>query len=402
MKIEQVSTILNSVLKETLGETAIQVEDLQNVVELGKAYEDIIGNDAYDKYCGKLINRIGRTIFVDRVYEGHAPSVLKEGWEYGSIMQKIQGDLPDSTDNPSWNLKDGQSYDPNVFHAPKISAKFFNAMDTYQITMSFTRMQVKQSFTSAIQLNAFFSMIENRIKMRKTIDYDNLIMRTINNFTAATFYHSFGKSAKEIDYAAGSKVKCINLLYLYKLANPTTEVTAETCLYDLGFLKFATKLMGQTSDRMAKASTLFNISGKTRFTPKDRQHFVLLSDFEKAAASYLQADTFHDEFVKLPKHETVVYWQGSGTNYSFGEVSDIHVNIKDVFNDSPTVGGLEIHTAGVLGVMFDNDALGVCNKDDRVTSNYNPLAEFTNFWYKSDAEYFNDYDENFVVFYVAE
>lgn len=402
MKIEQVSTILNSVLKETLGETAIQVEDLQNVVELGKAYEDIIGNDAYDKYCGKLINRIGRTIFVDRVYEGQAPSVLKEGWEYGSIMQKIQGDLPDSTDNPSWNLKDGQSYDPNVFHAPKISAKFFNAMDTYQITMSFTRMQVKQSFTSAIQLNAFFSMIENRIKMRKTIDYDNLIMRTINNFTAATFYHSFGKSAKEIDYAAGSKVKCINLLYLYKLANPTTEVTAETCLYDLGFLKFATKLMGQTSDRMAKASTLFNISGKTRFTPKDRQHFVLLSDFEKAAASYLQADTFHDEFVKLPKHETVVYWQGSGTNYSFGEVSDIHVNIKDVFNDSPTVGGLEIHTAGVLGVMFDNDALGVCNKDDRVTSNYNPLAEFTNFWYKSDAEYFNDYDENFVVFYVAE
>lgn len=401
MKIEQVHTLLNSVLKETLGQEAIQVEDLQNVVELGKAYEDIINSDAYDKYCGKLINRIGRTIFVDRVYEGQAPSVLKEGWEYGSIMQKIQGDLPDSTENPSWNLKDGQSYDPNVFHAPKVSAKFFNAMDTYQIAMSFTRMQVKQSFTNATQLNAFFSMIENRIKMRKTIDYDNLIMRTINNFTAATLYHSFNSKDEGV-YAAGSKVKAINLLYLYKLANPETTVTVETCLYDLGFLKFATKIMGQTSDRLAKASTLFNISGKVRFTPKDRQHFVLLSDFEKAAASYLQADTFHDEFVKLPKHETVVYWQGSGTDYSFGSTSDIDINIKDVFNDTPTVGGLEIHTAGILGVMFDNDALGVCNKDDRVTSNYNPLAEFTNFWYKSDAEYFNDYDENFVVFYVAE
>ena len=160
--------------------------------------------------------------------------------------------------------------------------------------------------------------------------------------------------------------------------------------------------MGQTSDRLAKASTLFNISGKTRFTPKDRQHFVLLSDFEKAAASYLQADTFHDEFVKLPKHETVVYWQGSGTDYAFGSTSDIDVNIKDVFNAQPVAGGIEVHTAGILGVMFDHDALGVCNKDDRVTSNYNPLAEFTNFWYKSDAEYFNDYDENFVVFFVAE
>lgn len=401
MKIEQVHTLLNSVLKETLGQNAIQVEDLQNVVELGKAYEDIINSDAYDKYCGKLINRIGRTIFVDRVYEGQAPSVLMQGWEYGSIMQKIQGDLPDSTENPSWNLKDGQSYDPNVFHAPKVSAKFFNAMDTYQIAMSFTRLQVKQSFTSATQLNAFFSMIENRIKMRKTIDYDNLIMRTINNFTAATLYHSF--NSKDVGvYAAGSKVKAINLLYLYKLANPDTTITVETCLYDLGFLKFATKLMGQTSDRLAKASTLFNISGKTRFTPKDRQHFVLLSDFEKAAASYLQADTFHDEFVKLPKHETVVYWQGSGTDYSFDSTSDIDVNIKDVFNEQPIVGGIEVHTSGILGVMFDHDALGVCNKDDRVTSNYNPLAEFTNFWYKSDAEYFNDYDENFVVFFVAE
>lgn len=401
MKIEQVHTLLNSVLKETLGQNAIQVEDLQNVVELGKAYEDIINSDAYDKYCGKLINRIGRTIFVDRVYEGQAPSVLMEGWEYGSIMQKIQGDLPDSTENPSWNLKDGQSYDPNVFHAPKVSAKFFNAMDTYQIAMSFTRLQVKQSFTNATQLNAFFSMIENRIKMRKTIDYDNLIMRTINNFTAATLYHSFNSKDNGV-YAAGSKVKAINLLYLYKLANPETTITVETCLYDLGFLKFATKLMGQTSDRLAKASTLFNISGKTRFTPKDRQHFVLLSDFEKAAASYLQADTFHDEFVKLPKHETVVYWQGSGTDYSFDSTSDIDVNIKDVFNEQPISGGIEVHTSGILGVMFDHDALGVCNKDDRVTSNYNPLAEFTNFWYKSDAEYFNDYDENFVVFYVAE
>lgn len=401
MKIEQVHTLLNSVLKETLGQEAIQVEDLQNVVELGKAYEDIINSDAYDKYCGKLINRIGRTIFVDRVYEGQAPSVLMEGWEYGSIMQKIQGELPDSTENPSWNLKDGQSYDPNVFHAPKVSSKFFNAMDTFQIAMSFTRMQVKQSFANATQLNAFFSMIENRIKMRKTIDYDNLIMRTINNYTAATLYHSF-KSKEESVYAAGSKVKAINLLYLYKVANPETTITVETCLYDLGFLKFATKVMGQTSDRLAKASTLFNISGKTRFTPKEKQHFILLSDFEKSAASYLQADTFHDEFVKLPKHETVVYWQGSGTDYAFGSTSDIDVNIKDVFNDTPTVGGIEVHTAGILGVMFDHEALGVCNKDDRVTSNYNPLAEFTNFWYKSDAEYFNDYDENFVVFYVAE
>ena len=51
--------------------------------------------------------------------------------------------------------------------------------------------------------------------------------------------------------------------------------------------------------------------------------------------------------------------------------------------------------------MFDRDALGVTNLDRRVTTNYNPKAEFYTNWYKMDAGYFNDTNENFVVFFVA-
>lgn len=402
MKVTQAYTILNSILKETLGETAIQVEDLKDVVTLGRAYEDIINNNAYDHYCGKLINHIGKVVFVDRVYEGSAPNVMMDGWEFGSIKEKISCGLPESKENPTWKLQDGQSYDQNVFHAPPaVKAKFFNGKTTFQVDFSIAREQVKESFSSATQLNAFYTMIENRIRMRLRIDFDNLIMRTINNFTGAAFYSSY-KSVTSADYAKASKVRAVNLLKLYKDINPTTTVSAESCIYDKDFLRFAAGHIGKYTDRIKNASKLFNLSGEVRFTNAENQKLILLSDFEKNCHSYLYGDTFHQDEVKLPAAETVSFWQGTDTDFGLGPISEIDVNIQDVFNESPTAGGLEIHAYGILGVLFDREALGVCNPSNRVTSNYNALAEFTNYYYKSDAEYFNDYDENFVVFFVAE
>lgn len=392
MQITQVYEILNTVVKETLGTSAVVAEDLSNVVDVGKS---IMGSDNVDKYVRKLINHIGKVIFVDRTYKGQAPSVLMDGWEFGSILEKIQMDLPDSVENKTWSLTDGQSYDPNVFHAPKVDAKFFNQRVTYEIEMSFAERQVKQSFSNAQQLNAFFSMIENRIKMRKTIDYENLIMRTINNFIGATVHTAFnGESA-----SGKTHIRAVNLLYEYN-NKFTKTLTTENCLYDLNFLKYAAHRISLYSDRMERASNLFNIGGKTRFTPKDLQHVVLLSEFSTAAGAYLQSDTFHDEFVRLPKAETVSFWQGSGTDYGIASTSGIHVSISNPVNvnDGTTV---EVTQGGILGCIFDRDALGVCNVEDRVPTNYNPKGEFINNFYKSDAQYFNDYNENFVVFIAA-
>lgn len=407
MKFEQVGSILNTVLQETLGKTDIVVEDIRNVVALGQAYDDIIANDAYDKYCQKLINHIGKVVFVNRDYVSRAPSILMDGWQFGSILEKVQCELPDEGETQDWKLTSGQTYNQDEFVAPTVSAKFWNESVTYTIRMSFTQKQVKQSFSSAEQLNGFFSMIESRIRMRKTIDYDNLIMRTINNQIAATMYQAFNtpsnpkSSITDALTSAGSTVKAVNLLYLYKVLNPTSELTVENCLHDLGFLKFASRQIALTSDRMRDASTLFNIGGKTRFTPKDKQHLVLLTDFAKSADVYLQSDTFHNEFTALPKYETISYWQGSGADFEQGSVSDIHVKIKDIFNSSPVVAGLEVHVSGILGCIFDSDACAVCNKEDRTPTHFNAAGEFTNYFYKSDAEYLNDYDENFVVFYIA-
>ncbi len=383
MTVNQIYEIMNDVTGEVLGETGLVQEDLSNVVDVGTS---IFNASAIDNYVRSLVNHVGRVVFVNRPYAGGAPSVLMDGWEYGSVLEKIAADIPEATENESWDLTDGASYDPNVFYKPTVSAKFFNSRVTFEVPLSITERQVKESFSNAGQLNGFISMLYNAIDKSMTIKLDGLIMRTINNMTASTLY-SEGAGT----YTGRSGVKAVNLLYLYNQANDTSLTLSEAILTP-DFIRFAAYTMGVYASRLSKISTLFNIGGKERFTPADMLHFVTLADFSKAADVYLQSDTYHEWYTQLPKSETVPFWQGSGTDYSLENTSKITVTTAD---------GNSVECGGILGVMFDRDALGVTNMDRRVTTNYNPKAEFFNSWFKLDAGYFNDTNENFVVFYGA-
>lgn len=384
MQVKQIYTLVNDVTKEVLGKEALMLEDLSNVVDVGT---EIINANAVDNYVRTLVDRIGRVVFVNRPYSGGAPSVLMDGWEYGSVLEKIAADIPEATENESWELEDGVSYDPNIFYKPKVYAKFFNSKVTFEVPVSITERQVKESFTSPTQLNAFLSMIYNAVDKSMTIKLDGLVERTINSMIGETFHAEFADGT----YTGKTSVKAINLLYEYNTAFSKTLTVAQA-MKDPEFIRYASYAMGLYIDRMKKISTLFNIGGRDRFTPRDMLHLIALNDFDKAASTYLYGDTYHNQFVSLPKYETVPYWQGSGVDYSFDSISQI--NIK-------TGSGDTINAKGILAVMFDRDALGVTNLNRRVTTNYNPKAEFFSNWYKFDAGYFNDLNENFVVFYVA-
>lgn len=384
MQVKQIYTLVNDVTREVLGKEGLMLEDLSNVVDVGT---EIINANAVDNYVRTLVDRIGRVVFVNRPYSGGAPSVLMDGWEYGSVLEKIAADIPEATENESWELEDGVSYDPNIFYKPKVYAKFFNSKVTFEVPVSITERQVKESFTSPTQLNAFLSMIYNAVDKSMTIKLDGLVERTINSMIGETLHAEFADGT----YTGKTSVKAVNLLYEYNTAFSKTLTVAQA-MKDPEFIRYASYAMGLYIDRMKKISTLFNIGGRDRFTPRDMLHLVALNDFDKAASTYLYGDTYHNQFVSLPKYETVPYWQASGVDYSFDSISQI--NIK-------TGSGDTINAKGILAVMFDRDALGVTNLNRRVTTNYNPKAEFFSNWYKFDAGYFNDLNENFVVFYVA-
>lgn len=389
MEVKQIYTLVNSVSQEVLGKTDLVKEDLTGIVDMGT---EVFNQNAVDNYVKSLVNHIGKVVFVNRPYSGKVPSVLMDAWEFGSVMEKISADIPQAEENDTWNLADGQEYKQDVFHKPTVTAKFFNSKVTFEVPVSITERQVMESFSSAAQLNGFLSMIYNAVDKSMTIKTDALIMRTINNMVAETLdadKTAFGGTT--VDYSSASTVRCVNLLKLYNTAKGTS-LTDATAILDPDFIRFAAYQMGLYADRLGSISTLFNVGGKERFTPKDALHTVLLSDFAKAAQAYLYADTYHNEQVLLPKAETVPSWQATGKDYAFANVSKIDVK---------SASGAAVSIGGVLGVMFDRDALGVTNSDKRVTTNYNAKAEFFNNYFKFDAAYFNDTNENFVVFFIA-
>lgn len=384
MEVKQIYTLVNDITSEITGKTDIVKEDLSNTVDVGT---ELFSASDVDNYVKSLVNRIGKTIFVNRKYSGKVPSVVMDSWEFGSVLQKISADIPQATENESWELENNTSYDPNIFYKPTVSTKFFNSKVTFEVPLSFTEKQVKESFNSASELNAFISMLYNAVEKSMTVKIDSLVMRTINNMIANTYD---GDS---------TGVRAVNLLTAYNTAMGLTGsdvLTASKAITNKDFLRFASMQIALYADRLGTMSTLFNGGGKERFTPKDMLHIVLLSDFAEGAKIYLESDTFNKELVKLPTAETVPYWQGSGKSYAFADVSKINVQIASGNTKK------DVTLSGILGVMFDRDALGVCNLDRRVTTNYNPKAEFFSNWYKFDAGYFNDLNENFVMFYVAD
>ena len=387
MEVKQIYTLMNSVSNEVLGKTDLVKEDLTGIVDMGT---EVFNQNAVDNYVKSLVNHIGKVIFVNRPYAGKVPSVLMDAWEFGSVLEKISADIPQATENESWSLTDGQEYKQDVFHKPTVTAKFFNSKVTFEVPVSITEKQVKESFSNAEQLNGFLSMIYSAVDKSMTIKADALIMRTINNMVAETF-KADATAFTGGDYSKASTNRCVNLLKLYndKFA---TKLTPQTAILNPDFIRFASYTIGMYADRLGSISTLFNVGGKARFTGSDMLHLVLLTDFAKGADTYLYSDTYHNEFVALGKHETVPCWQASGQSYSFADVSTIEVK---------TASGTDVKVTGVIGVMFDRDALGVSNLDRRVTSNYNAKAEFFNNYFKFDAGYFNDTNENFVVFYMA-
>lgn len=383
MKIKQVYEIVNDAQKQVLGTESLMQEDLSDVVSIG---ESIANMNLYDKFVGALVNRIAKNIFSIRAYSGRAPKVLMDSWEFGSIVQKVHGKLPDAQENESWELTDNAVYEQDTFYKPQVSVKLWNHKTTFEIPLSIAEEQLKQSFLGASEMARFIEMLFQMVENSLTLKFDTLIMRTINNFIGATIH----------DNAVGTRV--VKLLTEYNTIHGLTGAQALTtpkAYYDKEFLRYVAFRMKQVATRLSNYSTLFNIGGTEKHTPRDYLRIILLDYIDSGVSVFLQSDTFHEELVKLPQADVVSCWQGTGTDFAVGNTSKINVQILDKTGTKRSV-----EKANIAGVMFDYEALGVTAYNKRVRTHANDRAEFYNYWYKEDAGYFNDYNENFVVFLV--
>ena len=382
MKINQVSSILNSINSEMMGETAITAvnEDLSNIVDVGteltQGQEDI--TKFFEAYGKKLIDKVGRVVVVDRTYKSTAPDIQRDAWEYGSIMEKIRVSVNELENDTTWSLNRGDTPEQFEYQPATLSAKYFDDYDVFMTQISLPEKTLKSAFTSASAMNKVISAIENRVQMKLAISRDNLIRRTVNNLIAE-------KIARNKD---------INLLAMYN-ASAGTSLTPNAAMFNASFLKFAVFTIMKYKKMLANPSVLFGEEDYVNFTPDSKMKMIMLDHFNESAKVFMESDTYHNDLVSLGDNfQTVPYWQGSGTDTSFPFNTISGINVKTAST------GTTVATSGVIGVIFDADACAVCMEDVQTTGIYVPNGRFYNYFHYINARYMNDLAENVLVFTV--
>lgn len=389
MKVNQISGMLNGIWGEVLGGTLI-AEDLSNLVDAGRIIQsDSTFGDNFENYVGKIIDKVGRTIFVDRVYRAKDLGIWRDSWEYGSVLEKIRCDVGNFEDNCEWDLtKDvdaNKTYDYNEnlsshieelfkFVPASTQAKYFNLKTTFKTTISITRKQLKSAFNSASDMARFIGMIENRIMSKMEIAKDELQRRTIVNLIGTKI-------------ATGHQV--VNLKAEWEATGGAVYQNLLQALKDPEFLRFTAKRITMDREFLTVPSTLYTEGSFYNHTPIEDSRLIVLSDLDAGLKFNLYGDTYNQEFVNLDNYKTIPFWQGPGQSMGLADRSSIKIT---------TASGQSVDRGAILGILFDRDAAMVCNETPEVRSQYNADGNFTNFFYTYDCSYFNDFDENAIVY----
>lgn len=401
MKITQIAKALNDIYGEVLGADNLFTEDLSNIVSAGQIITSSTAwGDNFDNYVGKIIDKVGRSIFVDRPYRASDLGIWRDSWEYASLLEKIRCEVGEYTDNDEWTLLDG-SDDGSVpdynqtnivdklfgFVGPEVQAKYFNLKTTFRNKISITRKQLKSAFNGASEMVRFIAMIENRIRTKQEIGKEELERRVVTNLACAA-------------YDGGNIVDLKTIL--------GSSLTLAQALKDQATLRGIAEQITMTRKLLAQPSKLYSITKSyMNFTPEDLSRLIVLDDVDVALRFNLYGDTFNEEFVKLDGYRTVPYWQGR-KNASGADTTAIRASVDATALVDAGAGesgrsgaqgtAKRVKIDNLIGVLFDRDAAMICNEDPEVRSQYNADGNFTNFFYNYDCSYYNDFDENALVF----
>lgn len=378
MEYGQIYGLVNSITKQTMGETPIEAVDTSTLVSVG---DSLINANMTDNWCKTLLDRIGLTLTSNRKYAGSQRKIFRSALEYGIIMQKLYVEQPTAVANQGWVSSNADRKSQFEINKLNVIQTLFTGNNGFELPMTIPDWQFKTAFTNAEQMGAFIE--GHMISMENAF---TVALEDLENLAVAKFI------SKKMDNQTSNPLGAVNLIEEYKLATGNTTTVAK-CLTDTNFLKFASAYISNLIVRLSKPSKLYNIqpseeSNVSRHTNAENICIDLLLDFTSAFKTYLQADTFHRDLVALPKYTEIPYWQAPGETANFKDNSTVFVDTNKYQN--------------IIGVLYDYNAIGSTIERQYTATARDERLHFTNFFKQADINYFVDLSENGVVFYLAD
>ena len=384
--ITQIPNIVNDAVADALGKNAsITNLDTTDFVSMGKAIAQF---DAYEGFFKSLTNRIVRTVYFVRTYNGSDRKILRDEHEYGAFVQKVYYSNARASDNPTYDysgtggaFKQQSPFD--VEQTVTVEAMVYGGKGTWTLEIVRPIAQIMTAFTSESAMLAFIDGMYTYVNNQFKLEEERLVATAANTAMASCIN--------------GGKAR--NLLAEYNTAHAGATLTVAQALESADFLKYASKEISRTIENMGKMSTVFNVDGYETFTDKENMVVEMNTEFAKASDMYLQADTFHNELVALPGFTSVPFWQTSGTRFAFADTSAISVTHDDFITEQNPNGNVK--QTGIICFLHDIENVAAYFGRRRTWEMYNPRAEVINHGEKAEKGFAVDNHANAMVFYIA-
>lgn len=393
--VQDAYALINAISAQSVGATGLTATDTSSFVKVAEA----IMQTGLESTMNAIGYVLGRTIFSIRPYKSKLASLERDPERFGMITRKITYLMKGASKSNNWNtqidstqLEDGASVDPFVINAPKAVQLCIPGAETLQTDYTVFKDQLRLAFSNESEFIRFWETVALHVMNMIELQKESKGRVVLANFIAAKVAMEAGQQGVR------------DLVYDFNVAFGTSY-TREQLLstYASDFWKFVAATIKNDSELLSDMTAyhhehLTGYDPIIRHTPKDRQKLVVYGPAFNAEKAYVFSTLFNPQYLDIATTEEVTHWQAKDYPASI----DITPSILNTTTGEANAAGAAVSIPYVLGVLFDEEALGIMPKFDSAGSIYNPYGEYTNMVWHWLYKSYCDYTENGIVYVLGD
>lgn len=362
--------------------------DSQKLTDVGK---DVTSENTISSLSNNLMALIGKHIIDSREFVDTINSINVESYDWGGYIERTRIGLGEIMDDPMYSKTVGQSYATieHTYYGQPVQSKIFQECKAVMTPISVERDILREAFTSADKLESFISARETQIR--------NTLKLALHVYKKMLFACAIAVSDEKLDSALHLISEAVARGIISQINEGTEEdpVLRNPTYIEVrdnkNFLKFCAERISEVRDYMKEISTAFNDGSIPTWTV-DEPRLELLADFEKAIKFNLKADTFNKDELGFGEYERITSWQGIKDSTSKDFDTEVLSTVKLAADSTNKlgIGTSEYSKSGVVGLLFDPMAIGMCLYRNMVTSSYTSCAHFWNTFHHMLVNYLID------------
>jgi hypothetical protein len=390
--VQDAYQLINAISAQSIGATGLTATDTSSFIKVAEA----IMQTGVESTMNALAYVLGRTIFSIRPYSSKLASLERDPERWGMITRKVTYLMMGAVPSQNWNtqldatqLADGASVDP--FEINGVKTVQFNIPGAESLETKYTQFmnQLRVALRSEAEFVEFFNGLGRHVLNMIEKQKESKSRAVLANFIA-------GK------VAMNNGVR--DLVYDYNVAF-NTSYTREQLLttYAESFWKFVAAEIKTDSERLTNMSvsnhcSLSGYDPIVRHTPAERQKLVVYGPAFNAQKAYVFSTIFNPQYLNISTTEELTHWQAEDYPASISCTP----SILNTTTGEANAAGSNVAIPYVLGVLFDEEALGIMPKFESAGSIYNPHGDYTNFVWHWLYKSYCDYTENGIVYVLGD